>query len=109
MYYSTTDPNMTTWRFITPGQQYTLPEWQALPSPKEDIGSTATVDPLFACPNPNPCSEASAYDFDLQSTSQAPSLVGFQPFDASQAGRSNPVLHPSALPPAFPLQLPVSY
>ena len=108
MYYSTTDPNMTIWRF-PPGQSYTLAQWQATPSPAEDIGSTVTVDPMFVCPSAAVCPGSGAFNFNLQSGSQAPELINSQPFDASQAGRASPVLMPPPLPPAFPLQLLSSY
>lgn len=109
MYYSTVDPSMSAWRFITGGTNptpYTLQQWQML---GEDANSTATTNPLFVCSGSAPCAGSGPYNFNLQSNSQAPSLVGFQPFDPGQAGRANPVLMPIALPPAFPLQLPASY
>jgi Right handed beta helix region len=109
MYYSTVDPNMATWRFITGGKTYTLAQWQAAPSPAEDFGSTVNVDLMFICPGNAPCPGSYAYNFNLQSGSPAPSLIGFQPFDPGRAGRADPVFMPPALPPAFPLQLPVSY
>lgn len=110
LYYSTVDPNMATWRFtLGGGHSYTLAQWQARPSPAEDFGSTVNVDPMFVCPNNVPCPSSSAYNFNLQPNSPAPSLVGFQPFNPSQAGRANPLFLPPALPPAFPLQLLGSY
>ncbi|HEV2385781.1 MAG TPA: hypothetical protein VGS20_00865 [Candidatus Acidoferrales bacterium] len=106
MYYSTADPNMIIWRFITAGgNTYTLAQWQASPSPGDDLGSTVNVDPMFLCAGSSACGGAPAYDFNLQAASKAPSLINFQPFDPSQAGRINPVATPPPLPPAFPLQL----
>jgi hypothetical protein len=106
MYYSTVDTNMTTWRFILGGgKSFTLAQWQAAPSPAEDFGSTVNADPLFVCPGSTAGEGSYAYNFNLQSNSPAPSLIHFQPFNPSQAGRANPALLPPDLPPAFPLQL----
>jgi hypothetical protein len=100
MYYSAADPNMTTWRFMGGGKTYNLAQWQAASG--EDIGSTATVDPLFVCVK-------ACTDFHFQPGSPAPGMIGFQPFDYTQAGRVNPLIVPPPLPPAFPLQLPSGY
>jgi len=109
LYYSKMDPGMATWRFITGNNNptpLTLALWQAL---GEDVGSVTTVDPLFVCPAKTACAGSGAFNFNLQSGSQAPALMHFVPFDPSQAGRANPVLMPASLPPAFPVQVPASY
>jgi hypothetical protein len=73
---------------------YSWTEWQAL---GEDVHSI-NQNPLFVNPT------YPADDFSLQAASPA-SKIGFQAFDPAQAGRSNPVLFPPILPPAYPLQL----
>lgn len=77
---------------------YNLAQWQAAPAPAEEIGSTATVDPLFVCPGAKPCAGSAAFDFHLQGNSPAPRMIGFQPFDYTQAGRANPLVTPPPLP-----------
>jgi uncharacterized protein (TIGR03437 family) len=73
---------------------YSFPQWQAL---GEDVHSQ-NQDPLFVNPG------YPADDFRLQAASPA-GKIGFVPFDATQAGRTAPVLMAPTLPPAFPLQL----
>jgi uncharacterized protein (TIGR03437 family) len=101
MYYSTIDPNMTTWRFITGNRTLTFAQWQASPQPAEDAGSSVNIDPLFVAP--------ATGDFTLQSGSPATALINFQPFDFRAAGRLDATVKPPTVPPGFPLQLPASY
>jgi hypothetical protein len=101
MYYSAVDPDMETWRFQAANRFMTMPQWQASPSPGEDVGSTVGIDPLFVSP--------ATFDFTLQAGSPATTMIGFQPFDPGQAGRVNPDVTAPRVPPGFPLQVPTSY
>ena len=96
---------MARWRFQGGGKLYNLTQWQAA---GEDLGSTATIGPMFVCPRANPCSGSSRFDFHLQNCSPAQKVIAIQAFDYSQAGRMNPVVTPP-LPPAMPLKLPSGY
>ena len=53
----------------------------------------------------NPGFKNPAYPTDDYSLPQGSPGVGFVPFDASQAGRSNPVLMPPAIATTFPTKL----
>jgi hypothetical protein len=66
----------------------------------EDLGSLV-ADPMFT----NPVYPTD--DFTLPASGPA-TTVGFVPFDATQAGRTNPVLAAPAVPDATHLQEPAS-
>jgi uncharacterized protein (TIGR03437 family) len=101
MYYSTVDPSAATWRFVVNNRAVTLAQWQAMPQPAEDLGSTIDVDPLFVAPLKG--------DFTLRDDSPAGKAIGFVPFDFRAAGRVDRSVVPAAVVPGFPLQVPASY
>ncbi|MDR3699176.1 MAG: right-handed parallel beta-helix repeat-containing protein [Candidatus Sulfopaludibacter sp.] len=72
---------------------YTFPAWQQTVG--EDAQS-AVQNPGFANP---------AYPADDYSLPNGSPGFGFVVFDPSQAGRSNPVIHPPAVPAKFPTKL----
>lgn len=76
--------NTNTWTF------YTFAQWQQQVG--EDVHSLVQ-NPGFANP---------AYPVDDYSLPQGSPLPGFVVFDPSQAGRSNPVITPPAVPATFP-------
>jgi hypothetical protein len=53
----------------------------------------------------NPGFNNPAYPADDYPLPKGSPRVGFVVFDASQAGRSNPVIHPPAIAPTFPTKL----
>jgi len=68
---------------------YTFAGWQGLGEEAQGL----VQNPGFANP---------AYPADDYSLSKGSAGVGFVVFDPSQAGRSNPVIHPRAVPATFP-------
>jgi hypothetical protein len=76
--------NINDWTF------YTFAQWQQ--SVGED-GQSVVQNPGFANPS---------YPADDYSLPQGSPGVGFVPFDASQAGRTNPILSPPPVPATFP-------
>ena len=76
----------TTWTF------YTFSGWQGI---GEDLQSVVQ-NPGFANP---------AYPADDYSLPKGSPGVGFVVFDPGQAGRSNPIIHPPAIPATFPTRL----
>jgi hypothetical protein len=72
---------------------YTFAGWQQQVG--EDVQSVVQ-NPEFNNP---------AYPADDYSLPKGSPGVGFVVFDASQAGRSNPVIHPPAIVPTFPTKL----
>jgi hypothetical protein len=88
--FITTEPE----EYREPGRH----DWQGWQGLGEDTHSII-ANPQFADPN------YPADDFTLKPGSPA-SQIGFVPFDAKQAGRTDPVLKPPSVPPAFPLQVP---
>jgi uncharacterized protein (TIGR03437 family) len=78
--------NTNNWTF------YTFAQWQQI---GEDVHGVVQ-NPGFANP---------AYPADDYSLPKGSPGVGFIPFDATQAGRSNPVLKPPAVPATFPTKL----
>lgn len=87
-----------TFHTTQPDASYTLATWQSMES--EDLGSLV-ADPMFT----NPVYPTD--DFTLPASGPA-TTVGFVPFDATQAGRTNPVLAAPAVPDATHLQEPAS-
>jgi Right handed beta helix region len=69
---------------------YSFSQWQQLFG--EDIQSVVK----------NPGFKNPVYPFDDFSLPNGSPGIGFVPFDPSQAGRSNPVIHPPAIPATFP-------
>ena len=72
---------------------YTFSGWQQ--QVKEDIQSIVQ----------NPGFNNPAYPADDYSLPKGSPLAGFVVFDPSQAGRSNPVIKPPAVPATFPTKL----
>jgi hypothetical protein len=69
--------------------------WQGL---GQDLQGTVTKDPGFANPSPVPSLLFPADDYSLPNGSPG---VGFVVFDPTQAGRTNPVINPPAVPATF--------